>query len=191
LARRLGGSSGSGCGTPFFPRVLIHFVRLDHLVAQRLAIADLCRLGLEPVPQIEQVRTRQRQFPRQSGRGHALGDAAQDQHNLRRPLGRAGEHGAREGVEHPTATPAAVVQHRRPMSAMHVRLVRPAARTPQTVGVEHSDQLIVARLLVHEPVKWEIHDGPSVNQVSFATRDHAIQSSSTPIKEHEPKVQSE
>src|SRR5918998_3742072 len=30
LARRRGGSSGSVCGTPFFPRVLVHLVGLHH-----------------------------------------------------------------------------------------------------------------------------------------------------------------
>src|SRR5262249_4749029 len=38
FARRLGGSRGSGCGTPFFPRVLIRLVGLDEVVRQRRAV---------------------------------------------------------------------------------------------------------------------------------------------------------
>ena len=33
--RRRGGSSGSRCGTPFFPRILVHLVGLHHLVVSR------------------------------------------------------------------------------------------------------------------------------------------------------------
>src|SRR5262249_46285764 len=35
FARRRGGSSGSVCGTPFFPRILIHLVGLHGAVGQR------------------------------------------------------------------------------------------------------------------------------------------------------------
>src|SRR5262245_32660318 len=55
LARRRGGSSGSGCGTPFFPRVDVALVGLDHGVAQRVAVQAQGGVVLEPVPQLEQV----------------------------------------------------------------------------------------------------------------------------------------
>src|SRR5512147_465742 len=37
-ARRRGGSSGSSCATPLFPRILVHLVGLDHLVVQRVTV---------------------------------------------------------------------------------------------------------------------------------------------------------
>src|SRR5215213_7321667 len=55
LARRRGGSSGSSCGTPFFPRVLVHLVGLDHGVAQRVAVRADPGAVLEPVPEDQQL----------------------------------------------------------------------------------------------------------------------------------------
>src|SRR6516162_10070527 len=49
LARRRGGSSGSVCGMPFFPRILVHLIGLDRLIVQRERVGGLQRLALEPV----------------------------------------------------------------------------------------------------------------------------------------------
>src|SRR5947209_250357 len=54
LARRRAGSSGSACGTPFFPRVLVHLVGLDHVVLERVAVQADAGALLEPVPQGQQ-----------------------------------------------------------------------------------------------------------------------------------------
>src|SRR5215469_17699531 len=51
LARRRGGSSGSSCGMPFFPRVLVHLIGLDHRVVQRVAVQTDAGALLESVPQ--------------------------------------------------------------------------------------------------------------------------------------------
>src|SRR3954453_432361 len=55
LARRRGGSSGASCGTPSFPRVLIHLIGLDHVVAQRVAVQSDPGALLEPVPEDQQL----------------------------------------------------------------------------------------------------------------------------------------
>src|ERR1700723_4695552 len=46
LARRRGGSSGLVCGTPFFPRVLVHLIGLGLVVRQRRAVGLGQRSGL-------------------------------------------------------------------------------------------------------------------------------------------------
>src|SRR5262249_4297707 len=79
LARRRGGSSGSGCGTPFFPRILAGLVRLQHSVVQRQDVAIAVGGALEPVPQLQQPRAVAARLAGQSRRGGALGEAADDQ----------------------------------------------------------------------------------------------------------------
>src|SRR5262249_12963434 len=56
LARRSGGSSGSVCGTPFFPRILVGLIGLQHRVIQRHDVAVAEGQVLETVPQVEQLR---------------------------------------------------------------------------------------------------------------------------------------
>src|SRR5215813_3311152 len=83
LARRRGGSSGSGCGMPFFPRVLVHLVGLDHLVIQRVAVQTDAGALLESVPEGQQLLAIAAQLARQLRRGGALGDPAEDHQQLR------------------------------------------------------------------------------------------------------------
>src|SRR5512135_774132 len=82
LARRRGGSSGSSCGIPFFPRVLVHLVGLDHVVVQRVAVqADSGALP-EPVPQGQQFLAIAAQLARHLCRGSAPSDPAEDHQEL-------------------------------------------------------------------------------------------------------------
>src|SRR5262245_24581149 len=95
LARRRGGSAGSVCGTPFFPRVLVHLVGLGGVVRQRGAVGPRQAAGLDLVPQVQQVRPAQAQLAGELRGGHPLGDPAEDQEDRRRRLmgplpGRAG-----------------------------------------------------------------------------------------------------
>ena len=53
LARRSGGSAGSVCGTPIFPRVLVHLAGLDRPVVQRHQVGGLPRLILGSVPELQ------------------------------------------------------------------------------------------------------------------------------------------
>src|SRR5215471_11402742 len=72
LARRRGGSSGSACTTPFFPRVLVHRVGLDHAVAQRVAIQTDAGALLEPMPEGQQFLAIAAQLARHLRRGGPL-----------------------------------------------------------------------------------------------------------------------
>src|SRR5438270_3139174 len=64
LARRRGGSSGSSCGVPFVPRVLVHLVGLDHAIVQRVAVEVESGTLLEPVPQDQELLAIAAQFAR-------------------------------------------------------------------------------------------------------------------------------
>ena len=79
FARRRGGSSGSRCGTPFFPRILVGLVGLQDLVIQRHPVAVPEGQVLEPVPQVQQLRAVALQLAGELGGGDALGDPADDQ----------------------------------------------------------------------------------------------------------------
>jgi hypothetical protein len=78
LARRRGGSSGSGCGTPFFPRILVGLVGLQHRVIPRHDVAVAEGQVLEAVPQVQQFRAVASPLTGQLGGGDALGDATDD-----------------------------------------------------------------------------------------------------------------
>src|SRR5215471_19378577 len=76
LARRRGGSSGSSCGMPFFPRVLVHLIGLDHLVVQRVAVQADAGALLESVPQGQQLPAIAAQLAGHLRRGGTLSDPA-------------------------------------------------------------------------------------------------------------------
>src|SRR5436305_3588545 len=133
FARRRGGSPGSGCGTPFFPRVLVGLVGLQHLVIQRHPVAVAERQVLEPVPQVQQLRAVAFQLTGEPGGGDTLCDPADDQDQLDWPPLDAAEGRVREGVEHPPAVAATVDQARRPPAAVDghtVALMAPRAAAP-------------------------------------------------------------
>src|SRR3954451_3121989 len=82
LARRRGGSSGSSCGTPFFPRILVHLVGLDDVIVRRVAVQPDPGAVLEPVPEGQQLLAIAAQLAGHLRRGGALGDPAEDHHEL-------------------------------------------------------------------------------------------------------------
>ena len=158
LARRRGGSSGSACGIPFFPRVLVHLVGLDHVVAQRVAVQADPGALLEPVPQGQQLLAVAAQLAGQLRRGGALGDAAEDQQELRGAALGPLQGGPGEGVEDAAAVAAPVVQDRGAVAAVDPQaLPLPAARAGQAVGVEQFDELGVAGVLVQVVDQGEVH----------------------------------
>src|SRR3954467_14275320 len=55
LARRRGGSSGSVCGTPLFPRVLIHLVGLGPIIRRWRVVGCVPGPGLDLMPQPRQA----------------------------------------------------------------------------------------------------------------------------------------
>jgi hypothetical protein len=90
--------------------------------------------------------------------GDALGDAPEDQHQLDdRPPG-ALQGRAGQGVEDPTARPAAIVEDRGAVAAMDSQSVAcPAPGTGKAVGVEPMEELGVAGVLVHQLGDGEVH----------------------------------
>src|SRR5689334_7946414 len=106
LARRRGGSAGSACGMPFFPRVLVHLIDFDHLVAQRVAVQTDSGALLEPVPEGQQLLAIAAQLAGHLRRGGALGDPVEDHQQLRGAAMGPLQRGRREGVEDPAARAA-------------------------------------------------------------------------------------
>src|SRR5205823_5727888 len=86
FARRRGGSAGSVCGTPFFPRVLVHLVGLGAVVRQGRAVRPGQGAGLDRVPQFEQVPAADVQLAGRLRRRGPRGDAAEDQEDGGRAL---------------------------------------------------------------------------------------------------------
>jgi hypothetical protein len=158
LARRRGGSAGSRCGIPFFPRVLVHLVGLGHGVVQRVAVQPQPRVLLEAVPQLQQVLAVAAQLAGHPGRGLARGDAVEDQQQLGGAAMRPLQDGPGPGVEHPAAVAALVLQDRLPVAAVDPQAVPlTAPGTGQAVGVQQLDELAVAGLLVYVVLQGEIH----------------------------------
>src|SRR6185369_6792619 len=119
LARRRGGSPGSRCGSPFFPRILVHLVRLDLRVGQGgLAAGGPLGQRLHPVTQAQPLTAVPPELAGQLGSRHPLADAAQDEHQLGAGAvdllqGRAGE-----GVEDAATGRALVIQDRGAVAAV-------------------------------------------------------------------------
>src|SRR3954471_14161297 len=160
FARRRGGSSGSVCGTPFFPRILVGLVGLDEVVRQRPARGGGRGAGLDLVPKPQQVRPAGPRFAGQPRGRYPLDEPPQDQQD--RGGGAVGPlpGGAGEQIEHPPACLAPVVDDRAPIAAA-VDVVGVAAaaatRAGQSVGVEQVEELLVAGLLVHQVEDREVH----------------------------------
>jgi hypothetical protein len=159
LARRRGGSSGFGCRTPFFPRVLEHLVRFGRRPGDRTEAGGRFRGQLlEPVPEVQQVHPVAPEFPGQLRRRGSLCDPAEDQHPLGRRASGSLERGPGVHVEHPAAVGAPVIEHRFPVPGLNSHPVVPLApRTTQTVRVEQIDQEPVARARVHQVHDREVH----------------------------------
>jgi len=143
---------------PFFPRVLVHLVRLDHGVTQRVAVQPTSSVFLEAVSQLQQVLAVAAQLAGHSGRRLARGDAVEDQQDLTGAVVRPLEDSPGPGVEHAAADPTLVFQYRLALAAVDTQaplLAAPGAGQP--VGVEELDEFAVARILVHVVLQGEIH----------------------------------
>jgi hypothetical protein len=158
LARRLGGSSSSRCGTPFFPRVLEHLVGLDRGIGQRRPVEVLEAQFLEPVSELEQLGPAAPQLSGELGGGDALSDAAEDQDQFDRPPLGPLEDGPGEGGGDAAAGRAAIGQDRGAVAAMDLQVVAVAAvGTGQAVGMEQTDEEFIAGRLVHQVADREVH----------------------------------
>src|SRR5262245_39133515 len=143
---------------PFFPRILVHLVRLDDGVIQRVAVQPEPGVVLEPVPQFQEMLAVAAQLAGELGGGLALGDAPEDQED---PGGAAMgplEEGPGPGIEDAAAVAALVIQDRGPVAVVDPEpLPLPAAGAGQSLGVEQLDELAVAGVLVHGVVQGEVH----------------------------------
>ena len=173
LARRRGGSSGSRCGTPFFPRILVGLVGLQHFVVQRQEVAIAEGEILEPVPQVQEFRTVAVQLAGQLGGGDALGEAADDQDQFPGQAPAAVQGCAGEGVEDPVAVAAPEVQDgvAAPTVDDHA-VVSMAAGTGQTVGMQPVDELGIAGLFIHQVDDREVHGGLRTGEIRVESPEY-------------------
>ena len=143
---------------PFFPRVLVHLVGLDHGVVQRVAVQADAGALLESVPQGQQLLAITAQLAGHLGRGGALSDPAEDQQELRGAAMGPLQGGPGEGVEDPAAGAALEVHQGGAMAAVDPQaLPLCAARASQAVGVEQFDEFGVAGVLVQITDQGEVH----------------------------------
>jgi hypothetical protein len=162
FARRRGGSSGSRCGSPFFPRVLVRLIGLDDAILQRAEAAVLEGQALELVAELQQLEPVALQLAGQPGRRRAMGEAAEDQQQLDGPPLRAPQRRAGEGIEDAPAVAAAVLEDRGPVPPVDVEgVMAMTARAGQAIRMQPGDQLVVAGLLVHQLRDREVHEGSS------------------------------
>src|SRR3954451_12529340 len=158
LPRRRGGSSGSVCGTPFFPRILVRLVRLHGPVVQRHPVPVVEGQAPEPVSQPQQLRPIAAQLAGQLGGGHALGEPAEDQDPLPGPPLGAVQGRPGEDVEDAAAMAAAEVEDRVAAAAVDGHAIRGvAARAGEAVGVQPADEAVIAGLLIHQVGDREVH----------------------------------
>lgn len=122
---------------PFFPRVLVHLVGLDHVIIQGVAVEVESGTLLEPVPQGQQLHAIAAQLACQLRRGSALNNPAEDHQQLRGTAMGALQGGPREGVEDPAASAALEVHQGCAMAAVNPQ-VSPlsAAWASQAVRME-------------------------------------------------------
>jgi hypothetical protein len=145
---------------PFFPRILEGLVGLQHRVIQRHEVAVAEGPILEPVPQSQQLGAVAAQFAGQLGGGDPLGETAEDQDQLAGSALGAVQGRGGEGVEDATAVAAAEVQDRGAAAAMDGHaIVSMATRAGHAVGVQPGDELVIARLFIHQVDDREVHGG--------------------------------
>jgi hypothetical protein len=163
FARLRGGSSGSACGTPFFPRVLVHLVGLGVVVRQRLMGRRGQCPGLDLVAEPEQVLAADSDLASELGGRLPLGDAAEDQEDLHRAVMGALPGSVSVHVEDPAAALASMIDDRRVgATAVDVEAIAgPAAGAGEPLGVEEIGELPAACLLVHEVDDREVHEAAS------------------------------
>jgi hypothetical protein len=156
---------------PFFPRVLVHLVGLEHVVVQRVAVEAKPGVLLESVPPLQQVPPVTPQLPGHLRRGRALSDAAKDHQELSGAAMGPLQDGPGPGVEDPTAGAALVVQDRLAVTVMNPQALPLAASgTRQAVRVEQCDELGVAGVLIEIVVQSEVHGRNSVRRIGFPSR---------------------
>ena len=157
---------------PFFPRVDVGLVGLDHRVAQRVAVEPDPGVLLEAVSKLQQVLAVAPQFASHLRRGRRLGDAVEDHQQHPRPAMGPLEDGPGPGVEDAAAGLALIVQHRGAVAAVDSQALPLAtAGAGEAVGVEQVEELGVAGVLIEVVDQGEVHGrGPVCEGRSESTR---------------------
>jgi hypothetical protein len=143
---------------PFFPRVDVRLVGLDHRVAERVAVQPQRGVVLESVTQLEQVLAVASQLAGELRRRGRLGDTAEDQQQLRRRPADALQGRRGEGVENATAVATLEVQHRVAMAAVDAEAIAGAAAwAGKPIGMQQDEEPLVASAFVHQVDQGEVH----------------------------------
>ncbi len=152
LARRRGGSSGSPCHTPFFPRILEHLIGLYFLIRQRGLWLLSFGIGLQLVAYFRCRWPADVQLSRQFRRRFALTNTPDEQDRLLWPEVTSFKDGAAIHVVDAFAFLAAVdIQFASFCPAKPAGLFElgPAVRTFQPFRVEVFLYPVEARLAIH------------------------------------------
>ena len=180
---------------PLLTGVLVHLVGLDDRIFQRAAFQPLLGVVLQDPTKFQQVLAVTSQLEGQLGGRHALGEAAEEQHDLGGLAVGPRQGGAGEGVEDASAGGAAIVEHRGAMTMMDVEMVAVlAGRAGQAIGMEQADELVVAGVLIHEFDDREVHgvvswDGKEADGMNLQILEPS-QEGGSPNSPHEPTAES-
>jgi hypothetical protein len=148
------------CFSPFFPRILIHFINFNFGVSHWFWQGLLPKPTLQLVTQVQQVAVRQSQFARKLIGAGALADASQDKDPLAWRLMRFVQQCLRIAVKDAATATATVIQNRGAIPPVSPIVFLAAAWATQTVRVKKLQQELVTNLLIHEIRQRKIkHDG--------------------------------
>jgi hypothetical protein len=130
------------------------------VVRQRCAVGGGQRATLDLMSQPEQMLAADADLASEFRGGHPLGDAAEDQEDLRGGQMGPLPGGVSEHIEDPPAALAAVVDDRSVgTAAVDVEALAGAtAGASEPLGVEQVEELLAAPLLVHQVDDWEVHE---------------------------------
>jgi plasmid maintenance system killer protein len=170
---------------------LIHLIRFQsRFIYQSVRRQRLQRMTLQAMLQFQQTRAIDLKLTRQLCHTLALGNAAQDQDQLRRPPTCGVENRTGERIEHRATAIALIIHHRFAMTPVNPQaLACAAARAHQTLRMKKGDQTFIASTLIHQLRNREVHrqlllEQPTLEPISLkGGRDKA------PAKEHEPRVE--
>jgi hypothetical protein len=121
-------------------------------------------IGLQLVPQFQQMPAAALQLARQLRAADALADPTQDQHPLTTTAMRLLQQRAGKYVEDAAAGATAIIEDRISMTPVHAKGIAPAAfRAAQAIGMQCRPQTFITPTFVHQIGNWEVHNCSSVS----------------------------
>ncbi|MBF0175591.1 MAG: hypothetical protein HQL63_01900 [Magnetococcales bacterium] len=139
------------CSTPFFPRILKHFISFHNTIKEGISRLSVGHMLLKSVATLQQTRPVNLQFFRQMARRHTLRNSLQDADDDRAWMMSPLPNHSSECVENST-TGTPVVQERRAVSPMNLDRVQGclAFRALQALRVQDLHEVVVAFFLIHQ-----------------------------------------